>query len=78
MNPTIETAAHAYLVPKIARNFKMKWVIYGAAAYYGLRFLRSRGIMANQADFALNLIDRGIHTVKNAVIPQQQTTISTY
>lgn len=73
MNPTIENAAHAYLAPKIVRNFKMKYLVYGAAVYYGLRFMRSRGILANQADFALNIIDRGISTVKNAVLPQQQS-----
>jgi hypothetical protein len=71
VNPTIENAAHAYLAPKIARNFKMRYLVYGAAIYYGLRFLRSRGILANQADFALNIIDRGINSVKHAVLPQQ-------
>lgn len=67
MNPAIETAAASYIAPKVFRGFRFRWLVYGAAAYYGLKFLNKRGILPKQTDAALNLIDRGINVAKQRV-----------
>jgi hypothetical protein len=61
MNPTMQTAATAYVAPKILKNFKFRWIFYGAAVYYGLRVLKRRGY---NVDSALNLIDHGVDYAK--------------
>ncbi len=67
MNSKIEAAAATYVAPKLMRNFKLRWLLYGAAAYYGLRLMSKRGIFPTQADAALDVIDRGIGAVKQRV-----------
>jgi hypothetical protein len=67
MNPTIEKAAAAYAAPKIVKGFRLSWVLYGVAAYYGLKYMNKRGILPKQTDFALGLIDRGINFAKDQV-----------
>jgi len=64
MNQAIETAATAYLGPKILRNFRPSWLVYGALAYLALRFMKSKGMLPDQADAALDAIDRRIETAK--------------
>ena len=61
MNPTMQTAATAYVAPKILKNFKFRWILYGAAVYYGLRILKKQGY---NVDSALNLIDHGMDYAK--------------
>lgn len=67
MNPTVSNAATAYLAPKVMRGFRLKWLLYGAAAYYGLKYLNKRGILPKQTDAAIGLIDRGIDMAKRQV-----------
>lgn len=67
MKPIFEQAATAYVAPKLIRAFRWQWVIYGVAAYYGLRFLNKRGIFPKQTDAILNTVDRGIDRAKEAV-----------
>lgn len=50
-----------------AGGFKLRWIAYGALAYFGLRMMSKRGIFPKQADAALDAIDKGIDTVKNQV-----------
>lgn len=64
MNPTLEKAAAAYVAPKVIKGFQFRWLIYGAAAYFGLKYLNKRGILPNQTGAALNLIDRGLDLAK--------------
>lgn len=64
MNPALETAATAYIAPKLVRGIKLRWVFYGIAAYYGLKYLNKRGILPKQTDAALNAIDKGIDYAK--------------
>lgn len=67
MNPTIKTAATAYIAPKLLKGFRLRWLVYGAAAYFGLRMMSKRGIFPKQADAALDAIDKGIDVVKTQV-----------
>ena len=52
---------------QMLRGFRLRWLVYGAAAYFGLRLMSKNGIFAKQADAALDVIDRGIDTVKTQV-----------
>ncbi len=52
---------------QMLRGFRLRWLVYGAAAYYALRLMSKNGIFAKQADAALDVIDRGIDTVKTQV-----------
>ena len=65
MNPNISNAAGAVLAPKVLKGFRLSWLLYGAAAYYGLKYMNKRGILPNQTGAALNLIDQGIGFAKN-------------
>jgi hypothetical protein len=67
MDTLLKNAAASYVVPKVARGFRLSWLVYGAAAYFGIRYLNKRGILPNQTGAALNLVDRGIDMVKKQV-----------
>jgi hypothetical protein len=76
MNQAITDAAGGYLAPKIMRGFRLRWLVYGAAAYYALRFMSKRGIFPNQADAALNAIDNGLAAIKSRVGLGQEQAVS--
>lgn len=65
MNPNVSHAAAAYMAPKVMRGFKFSWVLYGVAAYYGLKYMNKRGILPTQTGAALGWIDQGISFAKN-------------
>lgn len=67
MNKAIETAAEAYIAPKVLSKVKWTWLLYGAAAYFGLRYMSKRGILPKQTNAALDVIDRGIDLAKQRV-----------
>jgi hypothetical protein len=67
MNKTTEALTAGYIAPKVLGGFKFRWLAYGAIAYFGLRMMSKRGIFPKQADAALDVIDKGIDTVKNQV-----------
>jgi hypothetical protein len=67
MNKTTEALAAGYIAPKVIGGFKLRWIAYGVLAYFGLRMMSKRGIFPKQADAALDVIDKGIDTVKNQV-----------
>ena len=67
MESTFQKAAASYVAPKVMRNFKLRWVIYGAAAYYGLKLMNKRGILPNQTGAALGFIDKGIDLAKRQI-----------
>jgi hypothetical protein len=67
MNSDVTNAATALVAPKLLGNFKFRWLVYGAAAYYGLKYLSSRGIFPKQTGAALDLIDKGIDVAKQQV-----------
>lgn len=68
MNKTTEAIAAGYIAPKVLSRFKLRWIAYGALAYFGLRMMSKRGIFPKQADAALDVIDKGIDTVKSSVM----------
>ena len=67
MDPRITSAAAAVVVPRIIASFRLRWLVYGAAIYYGLRYMNRRGILPDQTNAALNLIDHGIDVAKSKV-----------
>ncbi len=67
MNSQFETAAAAIVAPKLLSKFKFRYLIYGAAAYYGLKYLASRGVFPQQTGAAVDLIDKGIDLAKHQV-----------
>lgn len=60
----IQNVAVPYVGSKLLKGFRLRWLLYGAAVYYGLRYMNKRGIMPKQTDAALGLIDRGIDLAK--------------
>ena len=67
MNSQLETAAAAFVAPKLLSKFRFRYLVYGAAAYYGLKYLSSRGVFPKQTGAAVDLIDKGIDLAKNQV-----------
>ncbi len=67
MNSNFKTAAASSIAPSLIRGFRMSWLLYGAAAYFGLRYLNKSGILTKQTGAALDMIDQGIDTVKEKV-----------
>lgn len=65
MNEEVKTAATGYLAPKIMKGFRLRWLVFGAAAYFGIRYLNKKGIFEKQTGAALDLVDRGIDAVKS-------------
>ncbi len=61
---TMKNMAVAGLVPRVMKGFKFRWLLFGAAAYYGLKMLNKRGILPKQTDAALGFIDQGIDMAK--------------
>jgi len=67
MSPNLTQAATAVVGTKLLRGFRFRWIVYGAAVYYGLRLMSKRGIFPKQADAALDVIDRGLDVAKRQV-----------
>ncbi len=67
MKAQVGQAVAATALPTLLRGFRLRWIVYGAAAYFGLRMLSKKGIFQKQADAALGVIDKGIDVVKKQV-----------
>ncbi|MBL7543284.1 MAG: hypothetical protein JNL11_05680 [Bdellovibrionaceae bacterium] len=67
MNKTIENSVKNLAGTHIMKGFRWHWVLYGAAAYFGVRYLYSRGILPNQTGAALNAINKGVDFAKNQI-----------
>lgn len=67
MNSDFKTAAASTMAPNLIRGFRFSWLLYGAAAYFGLKYLNKSGILTKQTGAALDFIDQGIDTVKEKV-----------
>jgi hypothetical protein len=61
---TIKNMAAASVAPTVLKNFKLRWVFFGVAAYYGLKLLNKKGVLPKQTDAALGFIDQGIDMAK--------------
>lgn len=46
MNSFLKSAAIAAVAPKVLKNVRWQWVLYGAAAYFTVKFLVQRGILS--------------------------------
>jgi hypothetical protein len=64
-----QLAAAAIPTYPIIKGFRFRWLVYGAVAYYGIRYLNQRGILPKQTGFALGLFDRGIDLAKRQMGP---------
>ncbi len=67
MDQRITSAAAAIIAPRLIGAFRLRWLIYGAAAYFGLRYMSKRGILPDQANAALNMIDQGFGFAKKQI-----------
>ncbi len=67
MNSDFKTAAASTMAPSFIRGFRLSWLLYGAAAYFGLKYLNKSGILTKQTGAALDMIDQGIDTMKEKV-----------
>ena len=67
MNSNFKTAAAATVAPRLIRGFRFSWLIYGAAAYFGLKYLNKSGILTKQTGAALDAIDHGFQSIKQQV-----------
>lgn len=45
MSSLLKSAAIAAVAPKVLKNVRWQWVLYGAAAYFAVKFLVQRGIL---------------------------------
>ncbi|MGE3680901.1 MAG: hypothetical protein AB7G93_04175 [Bdellovibrionales bacterium] len=64
MNNSVKNAAMAYISGKVLSRFRFRWLFYGAAAYYGLRYMKKHGIFEKQAGAGLDIINRGVTAAK--------------
>ncbi len=67
MNSDFKNAAAISLAPTLIRGFRFSWVLYGAAVYFGLKYLNKSGILSQQTGAALDYIDEGFNTLKQKV-----------
>jgi hypothetical protein len=78
MNKSLENSAKALVGGRIAQGFRFSWLLYGAAAYFGIRYLYKKGILPKQTGAALDLMNKGVDYAKNQIgisapAPQAQT-----
>ena len=50
--------------PKMLSRGKIKWLVLAAGAYYGLKYLSSKGVLPATADSALKKVDSVIVDAK--------------
>lgn len=43
MDSSLRNAAMAVIAPKVVKGMRWQWLLYGAAAYYVLKYLAGRG-----------------------------------
>lgn len=67
MNPTVKNLAVAYMVPAVLARVKLKWIVFGVIAYYGLKILSEKGVLPAKANQALDAVDRGIDVAKEKI-----------
>ena len=64
---TLKHLAAAYLIPALLTRVKLRWIAFGAVAYYGLKMLNERGALPAQAEQAFKAVDRGIDAAKEKI-----------
>lgn len=65
MDNTFNKTAGFLAAPRVLSGIRFKWIVWGVAAYYGLKYLNKRGIMPDQTGAALGFIDKGIDYAKS-------------
>lgn len=66
MNSVLKGAAFA-VAPSVLSKIKLRYIVFGVAAYYGLRLLKKQGYLPKQAESVLSAIDARIDMVKEKV-----------
>ena len=74
MTPTVKNLALGILIPAVLSRIRLRWIAYGAIAYFGLRLLKDQGVLPQQADQAFDKIDRGIDAAKEKMGIGKSTT----
>ena len=67
MDSNFKSFTTGAMAPQLIKGFRLSWLLYGAAAYFGLKYLNKSGILTKQTKAALDFIDHGIETVKEKV-----------
>ena len=67
MESNFQNATQASIAPRLIKGFRFSWLMYGVAAYFGLKYLNKRGIFPKQTHAALGFMDKGIDFAKNQV-----------
>jgi hypothetical protein len=84
MNKTIENSAKTLLGARALKGFRWHWLLYGVAAYFGVRFLYKKGVFPKQTGAALDIMNRGVEYAKHQIgipaapetkQPQTQSTV---
>ncbi len=70
---TVKNLAALYVAPKLMKNFKWRWLAYGVAAYYGLKLLKSQGLLPKAAEPVVDFVDHKIAQAKDSVIGMTST-----
>ena len=76
MDNTFTKTAGIMAAPRALRAVRFKWIVWGVAAYYGLKYLNKRGIMPDQTGAAIGLIDKGIDYAKSQIGMGQDSSLS--
>ena len=76
MNKTLENSAKALVGSRVAKGFRFSWLLYGAAAYFGVRYLYKKGILPKQTGAALDLMNKGVEYAKTqmGLAPSQEAS----
>jgi hypothetical protein len=67
MNKTLENSAKAPVGGRISKGFRFSWLLYAAAAYFGVRYLYKKGILPKQTGAALDFMNKGVDYAKNQI-----------
>ncbi|MBC7421168.1 MAG: hypothetical protein H7328_10605 [Bdellovibrio sp.] len=67
MDSIVKKVAAAYVAPKILKRLKWQYLVFGVAAYYGLKLLSKKGVLPKQTGAALDFVDKGIDMAKKQI-----------
>ncbi len=67
MDNAIANSTKAILGAKAVKGFRFSWLVYGAVAYFGIKYLYKKGILPNQTGAALDLMDKGVDYAKKQI-----------
>lgn len=67
MDSFFKSATMAAVAPQVLKRVKWQWIVYGAAAYFALKYLNKRGIFAKAKKPIRDFIDVEASAVQEKV-----------